>query len=117
VDSLHEKSDTLDHFKAFIECAKVQMGKCVCLLHLDGGGEYKGGDFNKYLEERGIQHKIMTPHTPEHNSIAEQMNHTLLDKVHAMLTDANLPDSYWYDVLEYTALLHNMSHTWAVFET
>jgi hypothetical protein len=39
------------------------------------------------------------------------MNHMLLDKVHSMLTDTNLPDSYWYDALEYTALLHNISHT------
>jgi hypothetical protein len=39
------------------------------------------------------------------------MNCTLLDKVRSMLTNANLPDSYWYDALEYAALLHNISHT------
>jgi transposase InsO family protein len=114
VDGLCEKSDTLDRFKVFVECAEVQTGKRLQLLHSDGGGEYKGGDFNKFLEERGIQHEITTPHTPEHNGIAEWMNHTLLDKVRVMLTDVSLPNTYWYDVLEYAALLHNISHTCAL---
>jgi hypothetical protein len=35
----------------------------------------------------------------------------LLDKVRSMLTDVNLSDSYWYNILEYAALLHNVSHT------
>ena len=39
------------------------------------------------------------------------MNRMLLDKVRSMLTNANLPNSYWYDTLEYAALLHNVSHT------
>jgi hypothetical protein len=57
---------------------------------------------------------MTTAHTPQHNGVAERMNRTLLDKVRAMLTDANLPDSYWYDALEYAALLHNVSHTRAL---
>jgi GAG-pre-integrase domain len=114
MDGLCEKLNTLHHFKVFIKCAEVQMGKHVCLLCSDGEGEYKGGDFNKYLEERGIQHEIMTPHMLEHNGVTKWMKRTLLDKVHVMLTDVNLPNSYWYDALEYAALLHNVSHTRAL---
>jgi hypothetical protein len=39
------------------------------------------------------------------------MNRTLLDKVWAMLLDAGLPKSYWYNALEYMALLHNVVPT------
>jgi Reverse transcriptase (RNA-dependent DNA polymerase) len=57
---------------------------------------------------------MTTPHTPQHNGVAECMNRTLLDKVQAMLTDAQLPESYWYDALEYAALLHNVTPTRAL---
>jgi hypothetical protein len=50
----------------------------------------------------------MTAHTPQHNGVAKWMNHTLLNKVRTMLTDMNLPNSYWYNALEYAALLHNV---------
>ena len=42
------------------------------------------------------------------------MNRTLLNKVWAMLLNAELPESYWYDALEYTALLHNVVPTCAL---
>jgi hypothetical protein len=35
------------------------------------------------------------------------MNQTLLDKVCSMLTDANLPQSFWFNTLEYTVMIHN----------
>ena len=99
MDGLREKSEALGCFKVFVTRAEVQLGTHVQHLCTDGGGEYKSGKFEKYLDERGIQHEITTPHTPEHNGVAERMNHTLLDKVCSMLTNANLPDSYWYDAL------------------
>ena len=42
------------------------------------------------------------------------MNRTLLDKVQSMLTDAELPDTYWYDTLTYATHLHNVSLTHAL---
>jgi hypothetical protein len=111
VDGLCKKSEVLDHFKVFMKWAKVQIGKHVQHLHLDGGGKYTGGKFIKYLDERGIQHEITTPHTPQHNGVAGQINCTLLNKVQAMLTNANLPNSYWYNALKYATLLHNVSYT------
>ena len=42
------------------------------------------------------------------------MNCTLLDKVRVMLLDADLPESYWHDALEYTAHLHNVIPTRAL---
>ena len=42
------------------------------------------------------------------------MNRTLLDKVRSMLTDAELPDTYWYDTLTYATHLHNVSPTRAL---
>jgi hypothetical protein len=114
VAGLHKKSEVARHLKAFIARAEVETGQHLHILCSDGGGEYMGGDLGKYLEEKGIQQELTTPDTPQHNSIAEHMNRTLLDKVRAMLIDAKLPESYWYDTLEYAALLHNVIPTRAL---
>ena len=52
-------------------------------------------------------HHNTTAYIPQHNSIVECMNCMLLDKVCTMLTDASLPNSFWYNALEYAAILHN----------
>jgi hypothetical protein len=40
----------------------------------------------------------------------------LLDKVRAMLIDADLPQSYWYDALRYAAHIHNVTPTRALVD-
>jgi hypothetical protein len=80
VVGLRLKSDLLDHLKIFV--AKV---KC----------------------ETSKQVEIITANIPQHNSVTKHMNHTLLDKVHTMLTNACLPNFFWYNTLKYTAILHN----------
>ena len=111
VAGLHQKSEVARHSKAFIARAELETGQRLKILRSDGGGKYTGGELAKYLEGKGIQHEITTPDTPQHNGVAEQMNRTLLDKVRAMLLDADLPESYWYDALEYATLLHNVVPT------
>jgi hypothetical protein len=83
------------------------MGKNIKVLRSDRGGEYTGNVPTKFFTEKGIRQEVTTADTPEHNGVSEQMNRTLLDKVRTMLADANLPESFWYDALEYAAILHN----------
>jgi hypothetical protein len=42
------------------------------------------------------------------------MNWTLLNKVWAILLNANLPRTYWFDALEYATQLHNVTLTQAL---
>ena len=106
VTGLHQKSQVARHLKAFIVRTELETSKRLKVLRSDGGGEYTGRELGKYLEEKGIQHEITTPDTPQHNEVAERMNRTLLDKVRVMLLDADLPELYWHDTLEYAAHLH-----------
>jgi transposase InsO family protein len=114
VAGMREKSEVTCHLKAFISWAEVETGQRVGILRSDGGGEYIAGEAQRYLGEKGIKHEITTPNTPQHNGVAERMNRTLLDKVRAMLIDANLPQSYWYDALRYAAHIHNVTPTQAL---
>ena len=111
---LRQKSKVTHHLKAFIARTEVETGHCLKVLRSNGGGEYTGGELGKYLKEKGIKHEITTPETPQYNGVAERMNHTLLNKVWVMLLDAELPELYWYNVLKYAALLHNVVPTRAL---
>ena len=70
-----------------------------------------------WLHEHSIKHEVTTADTPEHNGIAECLNHTLLDKSHAMLANTNLPKSYWLEALNYTTFLHNLSPSHSITTT
>jgi len=66
--------------KAFISQVELEMGHKVKALCLDGGCEYMASHLQQYLEECGIKHEITTANTPQHNSVAERLNCTLLNK-------------------------------------
>jgi len=106
---LKEKSEVGHHLKTFITKAELETGLKVKALRSDGGGEYTAKHVQQYLEDRGITHEMTTADTPQHNGVAERLNRTLLDKTRAMLSDANLPKSYWLEALNYAVLLHNVS--------
>jgi len=39
------------------------------------------------------------------------MNRTVVEHVQTMLADAELPDTYWWEALQYVVLPHNISPT------
>jgi hypothetical protein len=114
---LQEKSEVGKLLKVFIARAKLETGQHVKILCSDKGDEYIAGHVQQYLQERGIKHKVTTANTPQHNGVAERLNQTLLNKVWTMLTDANLPKSYWLEVLNYATLLHNVSPSRSISST
>ena len=106
-----------------IDCLNTR-GKCrsgnratrvsVVFLRSDGGCEYIASELQQFLKNKGTKHEITTPDAPQHNSVAERMNRTLLDRVRAMLVDAQLSETYLYDALRYAAHIHNVTPTRAL---
>jgi hypothetical protein len=111
VHRLCQKSKVEEALKVFVSGAKVETGMTAQILCSDGGGEYTTSSIQTYLKHKGIKHEITTPDTPQHNGVAEHMNQTLLNKVQAMLLNANLPKSYWYNALQYAVHIHNVTPT------
>jgi len=114
---LWEKSEVGKSLKAFILRAELETGLKVKTLCSDRGGEYMAGHINDYLVEHGIKHEVTTPDTPQHNGVTEHLKRTLLNKFRAMLTNANLPKSYWLEALNYATYLHNLSPSHSVSTT
>jgi hypothetical protein len=51
--------------------------------------------------------EFTTPYTPEQNSVAECMNHTLIEIMCALLFDSQLPKIYWPYTVKAVVYLQN----------
>lgn len=111
VAGLKCKSDIAQNLKDFVASAENETGQSVKILRSDGNGEYIGNALTEYLKGKGLRQELTTVDTPQHNGVVECMNKMLLDKVHSMLLNADLPELYWYDALVHTTHLHNVSPT------
>lgn len=74
---------------------ETQLNTRVQTVRTDNGTEYVNKELSDFLKDRGIVHQKSAPYTPEQNGAAERLNRTILERVRAMLHDAQLPKSLW----------------------
>ncbi|KAG8473109.1 hypothetical protein CXB51_035075 [Gossypium anomalum] len=70
----------------------------------------------KLYKSEGIVRHLAVRHTPQQNGVTEQMNRTLMEKVRCMLSNANLPKSFWAEVASTACLLIIQSPSVAIEE-
>ena len=116
VELIHEKSNSLEAFKAFKAKVELQQAKKIKVVHSDRGDEYYGrydetgsnlGQFEKYLQECGIDAQYIISGTLQKNGIAERKNCTLLDMVRCMLVNSSSPEFLWGEALKTAAYILN----------
>ena len=73
---LHSKDETFECYKSYEAWLSNQI-KC---LHSDQGGEFMSDEFSAHLKKAGTVRKLVVHDTPEHNGVAERLNHTILEK-------------------------------------
>jgi hypothetical protein len=73
---------------------ETQSGQRVCIVRSDNGGEYISIRLANF-KGKGIVHQFTAPYTPQQNGAAERLNRTIVEKVRAMLSDAELPRHFW----------------------
>ena len=83
------------------------MGKTIKYLRSDRGGEYLSLEFGNHLKECGIVPQLTPPGTPQWNGVSERRNRTLLDMVRSMMSQTDLPLSFWGYALETAAFTLN----------
>ncbi|GJU23714.1 retrotransposon protein, putative, ty1-copia subclass [Tanacetum coccineum] len=104
----------LEVFKNGVE---NQLGKTINALRSDRGGEYISQEFKDYLKACGIVQQLTPPFTPQHNSVSERRNHTLLDMVRSMMNLTTLSLSFRGYALESATRILNMVPTKKVDKT
>ncbi|RVW40203.1 Retrovirus-related Pol polyprotein from transposon TNT 1-94 [Vitis vinifera] len=92
VELIHEKSDSLNVFKAFKAKVELQLGKPIKVVKSDTSGEYYGrydetrrnpGPFASFCWNAALMLRYTIPSTPQQNGVVERRNRTLLDMVSA----------------------------------
>ena len=68
---LKEKSEALTKFKQYRSFVEMQTDRKLKKFHVDGGGEFLGKEFRKFLLDSGIQLEITVPYSPSQNGIAK----------------------------------------------
>ena len=94
-----------------------QLGKSIKAIRSDRGGEYLSQEFNEHLKECGIVSQLTPPGTPQWNGVSERRNRTLLDMVRLMMSQADLPTSFWHYALKTVVFLLNRTPTKVVEKT
>ncbi|KAI9074611.1 hypothetical protein K1719_043452 [Acacia pycnantha] len=94
-----------------------QLGKTIKALRSDRGGEYLSQEFIDHLRSCGIISQLTPPGTPQWNDVSERRNRTLLDMVRSMMSQTDLPPSFWGYALETAAFTLNRVPSKAVEKT
>ncbi|KAG8485645.1 hypothetical protein CXB51_018863 [Gossypium anomalum] len=86
------------------------MRKQIKYLRTDNGIEFCFDEFNKLCKSEGLTVR----HTPQQNGVAERMNRTIIEKVLCMLSNTNLPKSFWAEAASTACFLINRSPSVAI---
>ena len=105
---LKRKDKVLDVFKIYHPMVERETGKQIKCIRSDNGGEYTG-PFHEYCKTYGIRHELTVPGTPQHNAIAERMNHTIMERIRCMLAESTLPKQFWGEAMKTAVDVINMS--------
>ncbi|GJP63816.1 hypothetical protein CLOP_g20858 [Closterium sp. NIES-67] len=111
VSEIKDKTQVLECFKEWLAEAERQSGKLLKVLRSDNGGEFVNKAFDAFLREKGIRRQLTIPYTPQHNSIAERVNRTLLEGMRSMLSESGLTLDYWGDAVAMACWLKNRMPT------
>ena len=106
---LHTKSRVFQYFQKFHSMLERKTGNPLKRLRTDNGVEYISKEFKEYCSKHGIKHEKMVPGTPQHNSVVERVNRTIVEKVWCMLKLAKLPKSFWGEAINTSIYLINRS--------
>ena len=82
---LRTKDETFNAYTTYESMMRTQKVTRIKRLHSDRRGKYLSGPFDDHLAKAGTLRNLTVHNTPGHNVVSKRLNHTLLEKVHAML--------------------------------
>jgi len=104
---MKHKSEAFEKFKEFQNEVQNQLGKKIKFFRSDRGGEYMSHEFDDHLKSCGVVPQLTPLGMSQRNSVLERRNWTLLDMVRSMMSQTDLPLSFWGYCLETAAFTLN----------
>jgi hypothetical protein len=114
---MKHKIEIFGKFKEFQNKVENQCGKKIKALRSDQGGVYLSHEFSNHLKSCGIVPQLTPPGTPQRNDVSKRRNQTLLDMVRSMMSQSDLPLSFWGYALETAAFTLNRVPSKSVVKT
>jgi len=108
---LRTKDEMLEAYKAYAVWMYTQHGVWIKRLWSDRRGEYTGNKFTKFLAEQGMERRLTTHDTLQHNRVAELLNWCIMECVHACLIQSRLPKSLWVEAANFIIWVKNRTTT------
>ena len=108
---IRSKDQFVVALRKFIAWAENQTSKKLCILHSDRGGEYIAASVKSILDEKGIEHHLTMPGSPQQNGKAKRFNCTIVDKAMAMLHASGLSQGFWEYAISAAVHIYNQSPT------
>jgi len=91
-----------------------QNGRSVKVIRTDNGLEFCNREFDQMCKDGGIIRHLTAPENPKQNGVVERINRTLLERVRCMLFHAQLPKSFWGEVVAAAAHVLNRTPSKAI---
>jgi transposase InsO family protein len=92
------KHEALQKFRLFAAWVHRQFGAQIKRFLTDNGREYL--PIGAHLETQGVEFDTSPPYCKGQNGLAERTNRTIRERINTLLSDANLPPSWWTELLE-----------------
>ena len=90
-----------------VNLLETQFEGKVRIIRSDGGKEYSGYTWDKFLYDKGIIHQTTTAHTPQLNGVAERMNRTIKEMTAAMIRESTLDMRFWDWAVAHATMIIN----------
>jgi len=114
INILFTKDEAFDKYKEYAAWVHTQHGVRIKRLCSDCGGEYTSGAFTWFLKEQGMEHRLTTHNTLQHNGVAESLNRCLIERMRALLHQSGLPPTLWAEALHFVVWVKNQTLTKAL---
>ena len=111
VSLLKTKGEAFKASKPLITALEVEARTNLKSLRTDGGGEYISQEWKGFAKDKGFQHQLIAPYSPEQNGVNERLNRTLLEKMRCLLLWSELPKSFWDVAILHANWLRNRTPT------
>ena len=107
VQFIRQKSDVPECTIQFIERVKTQLNRKPKVFRSDRGTEYMDQRLQSYLAREGIWYETTVGYCPQQNGVAERKNRTLGEAALTLLSDSNLPKSFWAEAVNHANYCNN----------
>jgi hypothetical protein len=96
---LVDKSDVFATFKSFVKGIHNKFETTIKRVRSDNGSEFKNTRIDELCDDFRIRHQFSAKYTPQSNNLIERKNRTLIDMARSMLSEYNMSQSFWAEVI------------------